>query len=120
MALLTRDVLIKVAGLAEIMHMMEFVVVHLFCWLFLSRVQSEALPLEAGCEEDFTGDLPPHRHSAVMVAKFQTDDGLWWRALHARWQRGKNRPLGSSIRRVCGCKEPNTGCSVGSVRWKLG
>jgi len=106
LALITWDVLNKVVGIARILHMREFMVLHLFCWLFLTRVQSEALPLEAGCEEDFTGDLPQHRHSAVMVGKFQTDDGLWWKALHVRWQRRKNRVLGSSIKRVCGCKEP--------------
>ncbi len=57
-ALLTQEVMLKVAAVARKFRLAEFVVLHLFCWLFLSRVQSEALPLEAGCEEDFTGDLP--------------------------------------------------------------
>ena len=71
---------------------------HLFCWPFLSRVQSEVLPLEAGCEEDFAGDLLAHRHSAVMVVMFQADDGLWRKALYARWRRKKNQPLGSNAK----------------------
>ena len=41
-----------------------------------------------------------------MVQMFQTDDGSYRKALHARWRRRKNRPLGSQLRGVCGCAAP--------------
>ncbi len=62
----------------------EFVVLHLFCWLFLSTVQSEVLPFEMGCGEELVGDLPVGRHSAVLVVCAQSGGGQTCKALHVR------------------------------------
>lgn len=67
-----------------------------FCYEFLARCQSEAFPLQSGAPSDAYG-LAPDRHSGVWVDEQAT--------LHVRWQRRKNRPQGSWLRRHCVCKQ---------------
>jgi hypothetical protein len=73
--------------------------VALLAWVFLLRVQSEALPLEAGtAEEAKSAALGNGRQSAVWV-------NLLENTIHLRLARRKNRPNGSWLTRKCTCKE---------------
>ena len=73
--------------------------VALLAWVFLLRVQSEALPLETGtAEEAKSAALGNGRHSAVWV-------NLLENTIHLRLARRKNRPNGSWLTRKCTCKE---------------
>ena len=65
----------------------------LMSWQFLFRVQSEAIPLQAGNMSELH-ELPAGRHSAVVL-----HDGH----LHVRLRKRKNRPGGSLMSRPCSC-----------------
>ena len=77
----------------DMMNENEFGTFELFCWEFLCRVQSEAVPLEAGRSTDEVM-LPEGRHSGVYI---EGND------ICVRWMRRKNRPRGSFLRRGCTC-----------------
>ena len=63
----------------------------------LSRVQSEAVPLQKGQEGEITV-LPARRHSAVITVR--TSGGP---EAVVRFARRKNKPDGSVLRRPCSC-----------------
>ena len=63
MALLNQKVVKSVVEMADAFDDLEFVVIHLTAWSFLSRVQSEVLPLEAGSVHELSGVLRVGRHS---------------------------------------------------------
>lgn len=73
----------------------------LFAYEFLCRVQSEVFPLEARDKGDLVS-LPPHRQSGCWI-----DEQL---SVNVRWQRRKNRPKGSHLKRPCTCS--STGNSM--------
>ena len=87
------------------MHRPDFAVFILMSWGFRCRVQSEAVPWQAGEHRDLI-TLPTERHSAIVfegfseIANCNTDCGF----LHCRWRRRKQRPEGSWLKRQCDCK----------------
>ena len=87
------------------MHRPDFAVLILMSWDFFCRVQSEAVPWQAGEYRDLI-TLPAERHSAIVFegyshkANCNSDRDI----LHCRWKRRKHRPEGSWLKRRCECK----------------
>lgn len=102
MAFLNQMVVNGVVNMADAFDDLEFVVIHLTAWSFLSRVQSEVLPLEAGSVHELSGVLHSGRHSAVAVKQGRRSSKAT-SELHIRWRRRKNRPHGSYLRGICNC-----------------
>ena len=91
-----QDVLAKLVALADFQNLAEEADLFVAAYRFLFRVQSEALPLEAGNSSEGTF-LPKTRHSAAFI-----DGGG---RIVVRLQRRKNRPEGSLLIRVCSCRD---------------
>ena len=79
-------------------------------YLFLFRVQSEMIPLEAGVESELAAGLAQHRHSSACVK-----DGR----LHIRLKSRKHRPQGSLLIRGCVCSHTLDArlCPVHCIDW---
>ena len=91
-----QDVLAKLVTLADFQNLKEEADLFVIAYRFLFRVQSEAIPLEAGSPSEGTF-LPRPRHSSAFV-----DGGG---RIVVRLQRRKNRPEGSLLIRVCSCRD---------------
>ena len=91
---LTDDLLAKIVNMADTLEMPEFGHFAVVCWEFLLRVQSEAIPMLAGSNND-TSSLPTGRHSGLWIDNENQ--------LCLRLARRKNRPSGSFLRRGCVC-----------------
>ena len=103
--LLTELMMERVVMVADAMHRPDFAVFILMSWGFLCKVQSEAVPWQAGEYRDLI-TLPAERHSAIVFERYShnancnSDRDI----LHCRWKRRKHRPDGSWLKRQCECK----------------
>jgi len=95
-ALLTSEAVQRTVCVADGLDDGQWAPFALASWNFLARVQSEMVPLEVGTAQKCL-TLPPGRHSSVYVS----EDEL---TLAIRFQKRKNRPSGSYLRRPCTCK----------------
>lgn len=83
----------------------------LVAYVFLLRVQSELISLEAGSPASGKS-LPAGRHSAVWVSAAAPGGD----SLHVRLARRKNKPGGSTLVRRCACGQGGAvGCVVHAV-----
>jgi len=112
--LLKTPVVEQIVDLADGLDDVEFSVMILTCWYFLTRVQSEVIPLEFGTVDE-ASVLPAGRHSSVHASP----NGKW---VGIRWAKRKNRSGGSYIRRMCTCATSGAKyCVAHRFRtWELG